>query len=166
MNLDIFGDVLVRARSWPLRSALAQLRVGILRQIGHHRLLIHVRIDNLLRFDQLRYVEPVVRQTHRFGRILYGIFGIPVLHTKHTLKRSQQGRRTALFTGQSGHRPGATASTKAPTARPSFQSVVKLCIGKSGHLPWIQFMRRCLGVGSLPELFMSSSPSHIGSEIE
>lgn len=30
--------------------------------------------------------------------------------------------------------PGATASTKAPTAFPSFQSVVKFVIGKSGTL--------------------------------
>jgi len=34
--------------------------------------------------------------------------------------------------------PGATASTSAPTALPSFQSDVKLVIGRSGSLLWIQ----------------------------
>lgn len=43
-------------------------------------------------------------------------------------------------TGQSGHNPGATASTKAPTAFPSFQSVVKFFIGRSGNFVWIQFI--------------------------
>lgn len=34
--------------------------------------------------------------------------------------------------------PGATASTNAPTALPSFQSDVKFVIGRSGSLLWIQ----------------------------
>lgn len=38
-------------------------------------------------------------------------------------------RNTVLFCV-----PGATASTKAPTALPSFQSVVKLLMGRSGNL--------------------------------
>lgn len=46
---------------------------------------------------------------------------------------------------QSGHRPGAQASTRAPTALPLVQSVVKLPIGTSGIFVWIQF--RSLGIG-------------------
>lgn len=34
--------------------------------------------------------------------------------------------------------PGATASTNAPTALPSFQSDVKFVMGRSGTLLWIQ----------------------------
>lgn len=46
------------------------------------------------------------------------------------LKQQTQKTENAL--------PGATASTSAPTALPSFQSDVKLVIGRSGTLLWIQ----------------------------
>ena len=36
----------------------------------------------------------------------------------------------SFHSSQSGHNPGATESTKAPTAFPSFQSLVKLLTGK------------------------------------
>ncbi|KAH9421618.1 hypothetical protein DERP_009021 [Dermatophagoides pteronyssinus] len=45
---------------------------------------------------------------------------------------------------QSGHKPGAHASTNAPSAIPLFQSVVKLLIGTSGTLFCIQANKRCL----------------------
>uniref|UniRef100_A0A6B0U022 Putative secreted protein n=1 Tax=Ixodes ricinus TaxID=34613 RepID=A0A6B0U022_IXORI len=67
---------------------------------------------------------------------------------------------------QFGHRPGARASTKAPTAVPSFQSDVKLVMGFSGSLLWIQRSRRCLGVGPVFSKAESSSPSHMGREME
>ena len=53
-------------------------------------------------------------------------------------------------------------------ARPSFQSVVKLVMGRSGGMRlWIQSMSFCLGVAFLPRLLGSwSSPSHMGMEME
>lgn len=42
--------------------------------------------------------------------------------------------------------PGAQLSTSAPRALPLLQSRLKLVIGRSGTLCWIQPRRRCLGV--------------------
>lgn len=42
--------------------------------------------------------------------------------------------------------PGAQLSTSAPSTLPSLQSWLKLVIGRSGTLCWIQPSRRCLGV--------------------
>lgn len=66
---------------------------------------------------------------------------------------------------QSGQSPGATASTSAPTALPSFQSDVKFPMGKSGTLAWIQCINLCFGVAPL-SAGSPSSPSHIGIDIE
>lgn len=45
-----------------------------------------------------------------------------------------------------GHVPGAQLSTRAPSALPVLQSWLKLVMGRSGTLCWIQPSRRCLGV--------------------
>lgn len=42
--------------------------------------------------------------------------------------------------------PGAQLSTSAPSALPLLQSRLKLVIGRSGTLCWIQPRRRCFGV--------------------
>jgi hypothetical protein len=50
--------------------------------------------------------------------------------TKELIKQKMQRENHLL--------PGATASTSAPTALPSFQSDVKFVMGRSGTLLWIQ----------------------------
>lgn len=52
----------------------------------------------------------------------------------------------SLETHTHTHIPGAQLSTSAPSALPLLQSRLKLVIGRSGTLCWIQPSRRCLGV--------------------
>lgn len=156
-----------------------------MRQIRHHGLFVHVGIDDFFGCYQLRHVQPIVRQAHRLGSILDGIFRVPVLDGEEKNLNVSVSFPIGILTCQSGQRPGATASTKAPTALPLFQSVVKFVIGKSDTLLWIQFInleerfwinfflflirRRiylCFGVGPCPPEVESSSPSHIGIDIE
>lgn len=73
----LYSPVGIRLR--PQGSSSLELGVGVLRQIGHHRLLIHVGINQLLGLDQLAHVEPVIGQAHGLGGVLHRILGIPQL---------------------------------------------------------------------------------------
>ena len=65
---------------------------------------------------------------------------------------------------QTLYSPGAQESTRAPMLVPSFQSVVKFLMGRSGILFCTHSSSLCFGVRSLS--IRSSSPSHMGIEME
>ena len=50
-------------------SPLLDLGVGELREVGHHGLLVHVGVDDLLGGQQLRHPQPAVSQVHRLRGI-------------------------------------------------------------------------------------------------
>src|SRR6218665_712067 len=79
----------------------------------------------------------------------------------HSQKVTNQGENRHDF-----NQPGATPSTSAPMAFPSFQSVAKFSICRSGTLFWIQASRRCFGVCSLFWTVVSTSSSQLGIEME
>lgn len=63
---------------------------------------------------------------------------MPILTLSPHIQSFQQPSRA--------HVPGAQLSTRAPSALPFLQSLLKLLIGRSGTLFWIQPSKRCLGV--------------------
>lgn len=48
----------------------SELGVRVLRQISHHRLFVHFRVDHFVRLDQLWDAEPAFGQVHGFLGVL------------------------------------------------------------------------------------------------
>lgn len=60
------------------RGTFAEFRTGKLTNVGHHGFLIYVRIDHLLRSDQLGNREPLFGGGHSFGSIAQRLSRIPI----------------------------------------------------------------------------------------
>lgn len=108
----------VRVGLGPQRSATLELGVGILRQVCHHGLLIHVRIDQLLWLDQLTHIKPIVGESHRLRGVLHSILGIPHLPV-----------------GTQAWRTGINQSTHSLTRGPVIGEVINGHLGYPGVYP-------------------------------
>lgn len=96
--------------------------------------------------------QPVVRQLHGLRGVLHWFHWVPGLPVGAQACEGRNRRPSETrepgpeeTTGPSPV-PGAQLSTSAPSARPLLQSRLKLVMGRSGTLFWIQPRRRCLGV--------------------
>lgn len=101
--------------------------------------------------------QPVVGQLHGLRGVLHWFHWVPALPVGAQTWGEADGRRSDAETppppqeeGPEGAKeapvPGAQLSTSAPSALPLLQSRLKLVMGRSGTLCWIQPRRRCLGV--------------------
>lgn len=98
--------------------------------------------------------QPVVGQLHGLRGVLHWFHWIPALPVgAQTWGRQTEGGQTQRPPPEEGPEgakeapvPGAQLSTSAPSALPLLQSRLKLVMGRSGTLCWIQPRRRCLGV--------------------
>lgn len=101
----------------------------------------------------LRDAQPVVRQLHGLRGVLHWFHWVPGLPVgaqacdgaeQKAVREAE--KRTRTEPRDRPPVPGAQLSTSAPSARPLLQSRLKLVMGRSGTLFWIQPRRRCLGV--------------------